>query len=155
MTFVQIYTDSSFCPKTKKAAYSLAIQSLFYRGTRYVTQLINSRVSNPTLAELIAITEGLYKARRLHRNMFISGFEVITDSRGAQKMVADGYHRNFEVMQQLQRIRAIEDMGFVVKVFWTRAHTNDKDKHSTMNAKVDKLAKTELRKHLKQLNTTE
>lgn len=150
MTWVEIYTDSSFCPKTKKAAYSCAIISRFYNGARYVTDLLPDTVQNPTLAELTAIANGLYKAKRLHRNMAIIGFKVITDSRGAQKMIADEYHINFEIQKQLQRIQSLKKNGFLIKVFWTRAHSHDKDICSTMNNKVDKLAKTALRKHLKE-----
>ena len=150
--WVEIYTDCSFHPVHKIAAYAFGVISITLPTIKYVTNIIPFSVESSTLGELIAITEGLYKAHRLTLKKNIFGFRVITDSKGAQKMINDGTHRHYEVRKQLQRIEALRNRGFVINVYWTKAHTKDTTTmNATINNKVDRLAKHALRKHIKAL----
>ena len=150
--WVEIYTDCSFHPTHKIAAYAFGVCSATLPTIKYVANIIPFSVDSSTLGELIAITEGLYKAHRLTLKKNIFGFRVITDSKGAQKMIADGTHRHYDVRKQLQRIEALRNRGFLIHVYWTKAHTqNSTTMNATINNKVDRLAKQELRKYIKAL----
>jgi len=151
---VDIYTDCSFCPNTNRASYACAIVSLHLSSVKYISGIINGTVSSSTLAELIAIAEGIEYAKQLHKKVYVTNFIITTDSKGAIAWIKAGEHYKYDVQKTLQRINRIKEKGFTVTPVWVPAHKYGGKMKTTFNNKVDKLAKKLLREYLQEQKQT-
>jgi ribonuclease HI len=149
MESIEIYCDSSFSQDCLVATCSCAIVSVYLPTIRYQTAVITRRVNSSTLGEMHAIVEGLYFAHKLHSKKRVRGFTVITDSKGAQVLLEKEWHWKPEIERLIKKIQALKERGYIINIVWMRGHQTGKTMPEKISNKVDKLARHELRQHIK------
>ena len=147
MLWVTVCTDISFSSQHNLATCAYAISSVCLRKIIYNVTKIDAHVKDSTVAEIIGITEGLYAAYRIHKNIKkgIIGYQIFTDNKSAQEIIMRNQHHRYDITRELQRIQGIANLGFFINVIWIKGHSENKDRLSKLNRRVDSLAHKKLR----------
>lgn len=139
---ITIYTDASFCPRTKVAGWAAWVkcdnnQAFTYSG-------ILKRATCCTVAEMMAIANAIWMVIRKHYQkgkMLV----VVTDSKTCKRCIENKKSINPSIQAAIDYLLNILPEDCQLKVNKVKAHSANDGKRSYVNSLVDGLAKAQMR----------
>lgn len=134
---IQIWTDASFNPKTKKAGLGILIRQLIPNGIKEIRLTIRTLAEDNNQAELYAI---FYALQHIQSLKIKEPIFIMTDSKIAIEAVKHPENKKSKYKDVAECIR-----GMLYcerwRIYHKKAHTGNRDRYSIRQDIVDRLAK--------------